>query len=143
MKSWKKDIDDIKSIFDTQNKAYYTRNIIFEVLKQIPLVFCVKDMDFKMVFLSKAYEDEYLLPRGYTVNDYIGRDDFSVWPEEIANNFRENDIKELENFKNNETPDHIEFHEKVIGKEGEVIRLFRKFILRINGGIYIALLQVG
>lgn len=57
----------------------------------IPLPIWMKDTEGKMIFLNDHYEDMFLLPRGYTIHDYIGKNDYAVWSPEIAKAFISND----------------------------------------------------
>jgi len=50
-------------------------------------------LDGKVIFLNKKYEEAFLKPRGYLMDDYIMRSDLSVWPEETANEYISNDNK--------------------------------------------------
>jgi hypothetical protein len=50
-------------------------------------------LDGKVIFLNKKYEEVFLLPRGYTMDDYIMRTDLSVWPQEQADEYISNDNK--------------------------------------------------
>lgn len=56
-----------------------------------PIPAWIKDASGRVLSCNKAYEDAFLRPRGYAISDYVGHDDFAVWPEAIAKDFREND----------------------------------------------------
>lgn len=56
-----------------------------------PIPAWIKDTSGRVLSCNKAYEDAFLKPRGYTMIDYVGSDDFAVWPKVIADSFREND----------------------------------------------------
>lgn len=72
--------------------------IIFESShSDIPLPMWMKDIDGKMVFLNRLYEDQFLIPRGYTMHDYIGKYDSDVWSPEIAEVFAQHDKKVIRN----------------------------------------------
>ncbi|GIV82560.1 MAG: hypothetical protein KatS3mg051_1914 [Anaerolineae bacterium] len=59
--------------------------------QDLPLPMWLKDRDGRMLALNTEYEREFLIPRGYTRDDYIGQYDSAVWPEGIANIFADND----------------------------------------------------
>lgn len=105
----------------------------------IPLPVWMKDTEGKMVFLNDVYEKEFLLPRGYSINDYLGKNDYSVWPEEIADAFIKNDkevmrtkqhirkIEMLQDAKGNHYYADLlkyprKFNNTVIGISGVVLR---------------------
>lgn len=50
-----------------------------------------KDTEFKMVFLNKAYELEF----GVTVQEYNNKFDENIWPEDVAVEYRQNDLQVL------------------------------------------------
>lgn len=90
--------DEIKVLRERENQQALEivklRNqlIIFESSAiDIPLPMWMKDKEGKMMFLNDHYEDAFLIPRGYTMNDYIGNDDTSVWSDEVAKEFIKND----------------------------------------------------
>lgn len=62
----------------------------------LPWPMWLKDKSGVMLALNPAYERKYLLPRGLTRSDYIGKRDIDVWPEEIARAFGENDRETAE-----------------------------------------------
>lgn len=61
----------------------------------IPLPSWLKDIDGTMLALNDSYEKEFLLPSGLNRTDYIGKTDYAVWSEELAQFFIENDRKVL------------------------------------------------
>lgn len=70
------------------------RLIIFESSHtDIPLPMWLKDTKGVMLFLNDEYEKQILHPIDMTKADYIGRTDRDVWAEEIADAWRENDLK--------------------------------------------------
>lgn len=101
----------------------------------IPLPMWLKDNKGKMVFFNEYYEDMFLISRGYTRNDYLGNDDFSVWSEEIAKAFISNDEEVIR------TKKHIRKIEKLEDKNGEpyyaeILKYPRKFnrdVIGISG----------
>lgn len=69
-----------------------TRFIIFQSTHDsAPIPMWIKDNNGRVLSANKAYEDLFLKPRGYTLMDYVNKDDFSVWPKDIADEFRLND----------------------------------------------------
>lgn len=77
-----------------QNRINTLENqlILFESSHiDIPLPMWMKDTQGKMVFLNRMYEDMFLIPRGYSINDYVGKTDFEVWSEDVAKDFVAND----------------------------------------------------
>lgn len=56
-----------------------------------PIPAWIKDASGRVLSCNTAYEQAFLTPRGYTMSDYVGHDDFAVWPTNIAEDFREND----------------------------------------------------
>lgn len=61
-----------------------------------PIPMWIKDPSGKILSCNKAYESIFLRPRGYKMTDYIGADDFAVWPKHIAEKFRKNDKEVLD-----------------------------------------------
>ncbi|MFN7946537.1 MAG: PAS domain S-box protein [Blastocatellia bacterium] len=53
----------------------------------------LKDEEGRHVFLSRNYEARF----GVRLKDWLGRTDFEVWPREIAEDFRRNDLLALQN----------------------------------------------
>ena len=44
-----------------------------------------------IIFVNKKYEESFLKPRGYTIDDYLLHTDYDVWPAETAKDFEAND----------------------------------------------------
>lgn len=66
--------------------------IIFESSHvDIPLAMWMKDTSGKMVFLNAIYEDMFLIPRGLSMYDYVGKFDKDVWSDEVAREFGKHD----------------------------------------------------
>lgn len=63
------------------------------IATDLPLPMWIKDMNGKMLYLNDEYEKIFLIPRGVRALNYIGNDDFSVWPKKIAEEFRKNDVE--------------------------------------------------
>lgn len=59
----------------------------------IPLAMWMKDNTGKMVFINSIYEDLFLIPRGYSLHDYLGKEDSAVWSEEVTKEFKKNDLE--------------------------------------------------
>lgn len=59
------------------------------VLTAVPM-WC-KDATGKITYLNDAYEQVCLSPRGYSRGDYLHKNDFAVWPADIAAQFRAHD----------------------------------------------------
>ena len=82
------DLDNLKSeIADLRNKI-----ILLESAHQdLPLPAWLKDMKGVMLALNAAYEETFLIPRGFEASDYIGKTDYDIWPEEAAKAYRKHD----------------------------------------------------
>lgn len=71
-----------------------TKLILLETAHQdLPFPQWLKNTDGTMLALNKAYEDMFLVPNGFTANDYIGKTDFDIWPEDVAIIYQRNDHK--------------------------------------------------
>lgn len=64
---------------------------------EAPIPIWVKnaDEDFRMEWLNLAYVDTFLRPYGLVAGDYLGKNDYSVWPQDIADEFRKHDRRAL------------------------------------------------
>lgn len=71
-------------------------NLVESVPHDLPIPMWMKGTDGIMEYLNEEYENIFLKPFGKTAADYIGKDDFAVWPEEIAKAFRLHDQQVLE-----------------------------------------------
>lgn len=58
-----------------------------------PLPMWLKDAKGIILSVNKAYEETFLAGMGKTASDYIGYDDYSVWPDDIAAVYRVNDAR--------------------------------------------------
>ena len=114
-----------------------SHRVVLKVLEQIPFVFWIKNDKLEMVYLTPLYEQKYLSPRGYSREDYLGNDDFSVWPQEIAENYRNNDWEVMKK------GEPYVFEETVIVKGKEIKETFVKWVLMIDGKKYYAGQQIG
>lgn len=63
------------------------------VQDSLPWPAWIKDLDGEVISANRAYEQAFLTPRGYTLFDYVGASDYDVWPEDIADEFRRNDLE--------------------------------------------------
>lgn len=52
---------------------------------------------FAMDWVNPSYEEHFLFPLNKTSKDYINKTDEEIWGKELADNFKENDIKSLGN----------------------------------------------
>lgn len=57
-----------------------------------PFPMWLKDLDLTMLSVNVHYEREFLSPMNKTATDYIGHTDDKIWPESIANEFKNNDL---------------------------------------------------
>lgn len=99
------------------------------VQASLPWPAWTKDLSGTMVFANKAYEMAYLIPRGYTLRDYIGSDDYAVWPRDVAREFRENDAEVIRNGM------WAVFKESVpVGPDGKMVELvYAKYPIYLAG----------
>lgn len=89
-----------------------------------------KDRSGVVVSANEAYERTFLRDRGYTLLDYVGHDDFAVWPTEIAQAYRANDARVMR------TKQMEIFEESVQLASGKVITMpFVKYPVVVNGGV--------
>ena len=63
--------------------------------QDLPLPQWLKDRNGIMLAFNQSYEETFLVPIGVTKNEYIGRSDYDIWPEEIAKQYAINDRKVL------------------------------------------------
>lgn len=59
----------------------------------VPVPIWLKDTSGVMLYLNDEYERQILNPIGKTREDYIGKTDAEVWPEDVAKSFREHDTE--------------------------------------------------
>lgn len=86
-----------------------------------------KDASGRVLFANAAYDRLYLRPRGYVLTDYVGQDDYAVWPKDIADAFRANDQRVME------TGQHIVIAETIEMPGGPEKHLFIKYPRRLGG----------
>ncbi|MGE5843965.1 MAG: PAS domain S-box protein, partial [Syntrophaceae bacterium] len=94
-----------------------------------PTIAWIKDEQGRHVYLSKTYEDRF----GVRSENWIGKTDAELWPPEIAENFRKNDLAVL-------AAGHpIEFTEQTVNPDGSHVHwLNSKFPFRADGILYVA-----
>lgn len=77
-----------------ENRALRSQLVNFKsVQDSYPFPAWFKDLSGKVISANLSYETLYLTPRGYSLFDYVGNDDYAVWPKDIADRFRANDQK--------------------------------------------------
>lgn len=110
-----------------------TQLMIFEGSHlDLPLPMWMKDVNGEMIFLNDHYEEEFLIPRGYSTVDYVGKNDYSVWPDAIAKAFVSHD---KETIKRRQSRRYIEILEDSKGEKvfAEVLKYPRMLDNRIIG----------
>jgi len=81
-------IDELeRKIFDLQNKIL----LMESSHSDLPLPQWLKDTNGVMLAVNKAFEDYFLTPIGKTAGDYLGNNDFHVWPTDVAERLFAND----------------------------------------------------
>lgn len=71
-------------------------NLIESVPNDIPLPMWMKDPSGRMEYLNTPYEDVFLKQMGLTIQDYLGKTDYEIWPKEIADAMRLHDREVFE-----------------------------------------------
>lgn len=87
-------------INDLQKQVNNLRNkllLLESATNDLPIPMWLKDLDGTMLSLNKAYEWLFLLPNNLRAEDYIGKHDSDVWPEEVAEEFGKNDRTVISN----------------------------------------------
>lgn len=51
----------------------------------------LKDINGVMIALNDHYEEEFLIPMGKTMTQYIGKTDFDIWPTDVAEEYASHD----------------------------------------------------
>lgn len=74
-----------------QNKIVIFESSHFD----LPLPMWLKSTEGTMLSVNSMYEEIFLIPRGYSMSDYIGEKDDSVWPEDVVRAFKINDDRVL------------------------------------------------
>ena len=109
--------DNRKRILALEKEIIILRSqiLVLESAHQtLPFPMWLKNNKGIMLAVNEKYVDIFLEPRGYTSSDYIGSDDFEVWPRETANKFRQHDTEVL-NKKN-----AIYFNEMIPDEHGQM-----------------------
>lgn len=88
--------NELLSCYASQTIEQNRRALLETFIDNLPIIAWIKkveDVDgvltFPMATINKAYEDKYNVSR----HRYIGNTDDHMWPEPIANGFRESDLK--------------------------------------------------
>lgn len=87
----------------------------------------LKDEDGRMIIINKAYTDKF----GIEAKDYEGRFDADIWPQEVADQYKQNDSEALA--KNG----HLEAFETVPTTKGAELLYIIKTALEIDGKKYV------
>jgi PAS domain-containing protein len=97
-----------------------------EYLESSPLPSWAKDDKGNMIWLNSAYEKEFNVDK----TDYIGHNDYDIWPEEIAAKFKLNDNDIIKNGKS-------KFFIEIVGdgKDKKILYVWKFPIKSINGKI--------
>lgn len=74
-------------VISLQNKI----TLLESAHQDLPIPMWLKDMDGVMLAVNASYEETFLIPNNKTIEDYIGKTDFDVWPKEVAESFRNHD----------------------------------------------------
>ncbi|MEQ8548753.1 MAG: PAS domain-containing protein [Cyclobacteriaceae bacterium] len=89
-------------IEDLRHQIFFLRQKIMLLesgTQDLPFPMWLKDTDGTMLALNPAYESVFLHPNGFTKEQYLGFNDTMIWPHEIANEFRANDLWVMNNKK--------------------------------------------
>jgi PAS domain S-box-containing protein len=92
-------------------------------MRHLPGVAFIKDLEGRYVYYNDACEHLF----GKLPSAIVGKTDAEIWPAEIAENYRENDLKVLE------SGSHSEFIEPVQQADGRHTWLIYKFPITQNG----------
>ena len=76
-----------KNVSNLQNKLI----LLESAHNDSPLPMWLKDENGVMMALNEPYILTFLKPLGKSRDDYIGQDDFAMWPAEVAKQFRKHD----------------------------------------------------
>lgn len=91
-----------ESVNDMQKDLAFLKSnlqLVGAITNDLPMPMWLKDVDGRMMYLNKAYEQAYLIPMGLTANDYIGKTDADVWGEEIGEMYRQADAIAMQSDK--------------------------------------------
>lgn len=96
----------------------------------LPLPMWMKNEKLVLDYINDEYERVFLSPRGLKKEDYLGKSDFEVWPEKVAEMFREHDAEVLK------TGTSFNGREDVVDENGKVTKWrVMKFIRKIPRGV--------
>lgn len=107
----KEDRDFYKGLYRDCSEQYEEIQSDLSVLKaniqligaidnDLPVPFWLKDKKGRMLYFNKHYESTFLTPLGYEASDYLNNYDTAVWPKDVAQAFKINDLKAMQS----ETP---------------------------------------
>lgn len=91
-----------KKISDLEREVYELRQkvlLLESSTQNLPIPMWLKDLNGIMLALNPAYEQDFLLPRGFSSREYIGQSDYNIWNKEIADSFTANDRWVIKNKK--------------------------------------------
>jgi len=134
----KEELQECKSIARELDQLKLDVKLIQLSSQDSPDAEWIKSTDLRMLWMNKAYEQTWLIPYGLSQNDYINKQDTSIWGMEIGMMYMKNDRWVLENeavWRGIEYVDHppygkrillvtkwpIEFDGKVIGIRGRAV----------------------
>lgn len=128
-------LENIEKDLLLQIQSLQNKLLIFEGShSDIPLPTWLKDTNGKMIFLNKDYEDTFLLPRGYDIEDYLGKGDESVWEEPIAKVFMKHDKEVILNKKAQRFIEQVTINDTNIWLEVlKYPRMFNHNVIGIGG----------
>lgn len=124
-KAWKDEFHRLESKIDEMNTELGRREKVISDLEHevmnlktrmsilsattpsLPIPAWKKSPDGVMLGLNEAYEKAFLTPQGFKMSDYVGSKDEKIWGKSIADHFKENDNKAI----NNHTSATIVFEE--------------------------------
>lgn len=100
----------------------------------IPLPNWLKDTSGRVLFINKDYEDMFLVPRGYTMSDYVGFDDYSVWDEKFAKKIIQSDREVIRTKKPTTYIEEIDLNGRTLYVEVlKYPRKFKEVVIGIGG----------
>lgn len=92
----------------SEDEKKKTMDLLQAVMDNSSAVIFIKDMDGRFVFMNRCYNEMFRVQRG----DILGKTDYDLFPKEIADAFRANDLKVLEAGR------PIEFEEEALEPDG-------------------------